>query len=157
MTHPSGISSPTSSPGKSGFPRKMYFPFASRTRPPPFVPHTGKLYSRSVMTKSSRRLVAVNKFNYIIQYINVLCQPHSTPIHASHKLSHSLNSSMIWLQMNELRGTKARNDLNCCRSFRAFVNRRHVLTIHNVKTVEVGQEVLSERSELRNLTPNEHA
>ncbi len=34
-----------------------------------------------------------------------------------------------------------------------FVNRSHVFAITNAKTGEVGQEVLSECNELRNLTP----
>ena len=46
--------------------------------------------------------------------------------------------------------TKRKENLPCGR-FSRFVKRRHVLPITNGKTVELGQQVLSERSELSNL------
>ena len=35
------------------------------------------------------------------------------------------------------------------------MSRSHVFAIHNAKTDEAGQEVFNERSEFRNLTPDE--
>ena len=49
------------------------------------------------------------------------------------------------------RGTKALKKTRTAPRLLVFVKRSYVFAIHNAKTSEPGQEVLSERSELRNL------